>query len=287
MSPLCTVCSALLAHAAAHAAVLLHDDFSSPALSSIWQQGSWMLGRTQLGAPLAFSNAHGISFVSLPLHTYNPNQPGVYLYGAEIYSVQNFPRGDGLLAEARVRQRSEARGMVSSFFAYRFLSNVADELDFEFLTNKATNQILLTQWNDWDYSGQNGSHYFNNTNHHSVLITNNAINRTQWTVLRFYWLPDVTIWEANGVELYRSALAQPDSPMPIRANFWAPDPAWSDAYDYYLKPVASPALNSLYWYDIDYITVMQIPEPTLAGLAALWAFRRGYDHRNKRPSYAS
>lgn len=255
---------ASLAAAPLRAAVLLHDDFNGPVLSSLWQRGVWMLGRTQLGAPVAFSNDAGVSYISLPLHTYNPNNPGVYHYGAEIYSVQNFARGDGLLAEARVRQRSEARGMVSSFFGYRYLSNVADELDFEFLSNQATNTILLTQWNDWDYSGANGSRYFNNTNHHAVLITNNAINRTQWTTLRFYWLPDATIWEVNGVELYRSALAQPDAPMPIRANFWAPAADWADAYDYYLRPVSALAYNRTFWYDIDYITVMEIPEPAVA-----------------------
>lgn len=283
------VCTSLAA-APVHAAVLLHDDFNGPALSSLWQRGAWMLGRTQLGASLAFGNDAGVSYISLPLHTYNPNNPGLYLHGAEIYSVQNFARDAGLMAEARVRQRTEARGMVSSFFGYRYISisNIADELDFEFLTNKATTNILLTQWNDWDYSGQNGSRYFNNTNHHSVLIANNAINRTQWTVLRFFWLPDVTIWEANDVELYRSALAQPDAPMPIRANFWAPNSDWADAYEYFLRPVSSPSNNTVYWYDIDYITVTEVPEPAVwLGGGALALIARGRNHHQRRRFHAS
>jgi len=276
-------CGIALYAASLPAAVLLHDTFDGPALSSLWQRGAWMLGRTQLGASISFSNEAGVSFVSLPLHTYNPNQPGVYLYGAEIYSLQNFPRGDGLMAEARVRQRTEVRGMVSSLFGYRYLSNVADELDFEFLINTASNQLLLTQWNDWDYSGQNGSRYFNNTNHHSVMIANGVINRTQWTVLRFFWLPDVTIWEANGVELYRSAHAQPDAPMPIRANFWAPNSEWADAYDYFLRPVSSPSNNAVYWYDIDYITVAEVPEPAaLPGGAAVCSIAHLFVHRPRR-----
>ncbi|MCX7847106.1 MAG: glycoside hydrolase family 16 protein [bacterium] len=260
----------------AHASVLLHDDFSGPVLSTIWLQGTWILGRTQLGAPLAFSNDAGASFVSLPLHTFNPYYPGTRLWGAEIYSIENFARDEGLLAEARVRLRTETPGIVASFFAYRFLSNLADELDFEFLSNYPSNSLLLTQWNDWDYSGQNGSTYFNNTNHHSIMITNPLINRAQWTTLRFYWLPDGTIWEANGVELYRSALAQPDAPMPIRANFWAPDSAWQDAFSPALQPVTSLVQNTIFWYDIDRITVMQIPEPArlLATLAA-WLMWKG------------
>lgn len=256
--------STWLAASRVAATLLLHDDFNGPALSSVWRQGSWMLGRTYLGASLSFSNEGGITFVALPLHTYHPAYPGTYLYGAELYSVQNFARNEGLLAEARVRLRTEARGMVASFFGYRYLSNVADELDFEFLSNYPSNTLLLTQWNDWDYTGQNGSRYNNNIHHHSVMVTNGAINRSAWTVLRFYWLPGETVWEANGVELYRAPFAQPDAPMPIRANFWAPDGTWPDAYDYSLRPVSSLAQNRTFWYDIDYITVVQVPEPALA-----------------------
>jgi hypothetical protein len=262
---------ALAAARVGRAAVLLHDDFNGPALSSVWAQGTWLLGRTRLGAPISFSNDAGISFVTLTLHTYNPLQPGTYLYSSELYSTQDFARGAGLLVEARVRQRTETRGLVSSLFGYRYLSNVADEIDFEFLTTHATNEILVTQWNDWDYSGANGSQYQDGIHHYSVMITNSAVNRRVWTVLRYYWMPGETIWEANGVELYRSAAARPDSPMPARANFWAPNSDWGDAYATTLQPTAQPAQDQVWHYDIDYITVAAIPEA-----APLWCALAGW-----------
>lgn len=248
----------LLAARSGRADVLLHDDFNGPTLSSVWAQGTWLLGRTRLGAPLSFSNDAGVAFVTLTLHTYNPQDPGNSLYSSELYSTQNFARVPGLVVEARVRQRTETRGLVSSLFGYRYLSNVADEIDFEFLTNHATNEILVTQWNDW---GANGSQYQDGIHHHSVMITNNVIDRRAWTVLRYYWLPTGTIWEANGVELYRSAAALPDTPMPARANFWAPNSDWGDAFDYTLRPTPYPAQDQVWHYDIDYITVAEIPEP--------------------------
>ena len=168
--------------------------------------------------------------------------------------------------------------MISSLFGYEYLSNVADEIDFEFLSNRSSNQVLVTQWNDWDYTGANGSRFNDNIHHHSVLVTNGLLNRRQWTTLRYLWLPTETAWEANGSELQRTAAALPNAPMPARANFWAANTDWLDAYDSALQPAATPAQDQVWFYDIDYITVAAIPETaTLTGCGmlccALWRAR--------------
>jgi beta-glucanase (GH16 family) len=97
------------------------------------------------------------------------------------------------------------------------------------------------------------------------------------------WLPGHTEWLVNGALVRSTTAALADDPMPVRLNFWAPAASWADAYDAALMPAASAASNSSSYYDVDYVTVSSIPEPSGALMTLLvfaWALRRRADHKN-------
>jgi hypothetical protein len=167
------VCTAaLMSSVNLQAEVLLLDDFSGPALdTTTWGLANWTIGdRTQFGNTPVFSSEPGLDgttdYISLPLDTFNPNYPGQRVLGTEIYSLTNFDNAGGIEYLARARLNTGQPGLVAAFFTYnqkrqkgRWLS---DEIDFEVLSKQATNQVLLTSWNDW---GAPGSDYEDGIHH--------------------------------------------------------------------------------------------------------------------------
>lgn len=267
---------------AARADVLFHDDFNGTTLDPV----NWaitpddVLDRTYLnrGATVAGGLA------TLHLDTYSPSQSGTLLYGTEFKSTQLFARNSGIEFETRMRMSaSTPNGVIQSFFAY-YLNNTnpndslwtQDEIDVEILSNQRnnpleSNKLLLTTWNNFDF---NASHL----NDQVHMWQNNpaiaGLDTTQFNTYTIRWLPDHTEWLVNGVKVWETTSALADEPLGVRFNMWAPGANWQLPYSPDLQPTANPALNQSYSFDVDYVTVSSIPEPStgigvMLSLAAL------------------
>ncbi len=240
--------------------VLLYDEFKGPSLdTNVWALGTWPLGKsTILGGKPTFTQNGASSYITLHMDTYNPKYPGTYFLGTEIYSTNQFVRWKGLEMEARVRVRTEVPGIIDSFFSFGIHpDNTWDEIDFEYLTNFDFDHLLLTTWNDWDYV-----HWNDGVHQSSTMSVATGLNRKGWNILRIRWLPDHTEWLVNDVLVRSSAAALPNDAMNIRANTWASDATWADAYNNKLVPTSSAAANVSYLYDIDYIRLTWLQSPT-------------------------
>jgi len=221
------------------------------------------MGRAYLNKKPTLSSEQGITYATLPLNTYNPSYPGKLLQGAEIYSLSTFAfpkKGRGLQFEVRVRVRTETRGLVAAFFTWNYrdrrTATLTDEMDFEYLTNLPSNQVLLTTWNDWDYMKP----VYNDGIHHSdAVVAVGGLNRNAWTTLQIRWLKDRTEWYVNGVLARSTTDAHANTAMHVHFNFWVPDADWTGAYDVALLPALTPDCNVSYLYDVDYARVSVIP----------------------------
>jgi hypothetical protein len=248
----------------AQVTTMFSDDFSGPTLDTTkWGIGAWQIGRTDLDTSPVVNQENGVTYVTLQLDTYHPDFPGALLRGAEIYSLNTFAlpkKGQGVQFEARVRLRTETRGLIASSFTWggrtTSTTTLSDEIDFEYLTNFPVNQVLLTSWNDWDYKKP----VYNDGIHHSeAMIAVGGLNRNTWTTLQLRWLKDRTEWYVNGVLAWSTKASHANDPMSARFNFWAPDASWIGVYDSGLQPALTPDQNVSYFYDVDYIRVTKVP----------------------------
>ncbi|MDP6046504.1 MAG: glycoside hydrolase family 16 protein, partial [Phycisphaerae bacterium] len=151
--------------------VLFRDDFAGPEISgddwvinnpnSNWWQP---LGRTFFPNPTThigdpFPHVENDACV-IEFHKYNHRHlgtPKTTFLSGEIHTVQQFAPDKDYRFEARVKSNASPGGLVTSFFLYGYDGAEADEIDFEFLSNKindnATYPIgdpVLT--NTWDES---------------------------------------------------------------------------------------------------------------------------------------
>lgn len=245
------------------ATALFKDEFNQTTLDTTkWGVGNWQMGRSYLNKKPTLSSEPGVTFATLPLNTYNPSYPGTLLQGAEIYSLSTFafPKRGGLEFEARVRVRTETRGSVAAFFTWNYkdkrTTTLTDEMDFEYLTNPPRDQVLLTTWNDWDYTKP----VYNDGIHHSdAVVAVGGLNRNTWTTLKIRWLKDRTEWYVNGILARSTTDAHANSSMHVHFNFWVPEADWAGAYDAALQPALTPDRNVSYLYDIDYVRVNKLP----------------------------
>jgi len=244
--------------------ILLYDDFDGPALNgSVWGLANWNIGdRTQFGNTPQFAIEGGVTFIRLPLDTYNPGAPGQRVLGTEIYSLQNFeahPAGIEYLARARLSE--DQRGLVGAFFTYNQMRQkgrwIADEIDFEVLSNWVTNQVLVTSWNDW---GAPGSNYEDGVHHAGRQLTVDSFNWQQWNTYVMRWYPDHIEWWINDVKVHEQTAPVPDQPQPARASLWAAGTTWVDAFDSTLAPVSSSSANRRFYWDVDLIAVTFLGE---------------------------
>ncbi len=256
--------TAILVSSHVHSAILMRDDFSGASIdNSIWDLGSWTLGRTRLGnAPVLDSGIAKLQF-----DTYNPADPGGSFLGTEIYTDANFSLGSGLEFEASIRvPDSLPSGLITSFFTYTSkmvgATQFVDEIDFEFLT-KTINQspvgydpVLTTAWSDWN-SGDNIANWRTTENQVSGLDLNT------FTKVVVRWLPNSVEWFVNDVLIQTETTHVPDDPTQLRFNFWATDnPAWTGAYDSSLQPTSDISSNETFFYEVDYVEVRSVPEPS-------------------------
>lgn len=263
------------------AELLLYDDFSDSSLnSSRWGVGNWDLGRTQLGLLPTLNNSGGTTYATLSHNTYNPNAAGSKFLGSEIFSKNLFsrPTDGSLIFEARVRSSYVVGGLVTSFFSFdrHGTPAVQDELDFEVLTNNG-NQVQLTAWNDFDASNP---HYGDLVHHTDHTVAPTGFDATTWNTYRMELEPSKVNWYVNDSLVWTQANVVPNDPMTIRANFWAPDVGWAAAYNAALQPTSLAVDNVIFRYDIDYIRVSSVPEPsswmpfTIMAAAAMCGRRR-------------
>lgn len=247
-----------------NAAVLLRDDFSGTSLdASVWDLGTWTLGRTRL----ANSPVLDGGVAKLQFDTYNPVDPRGSFVGTEIYTQMPQSLGSGIEFEASIRvPDSLPSGLITSFFSYTSKNvggtQYVDELDFEFLT-KTINEsvasydpVLTTAWSDWN-SGANIGNW--RTTDNQV----NGLDLNTFTKVVIRWEPDKVEWFVNEVLIQTETDHVPDDPTQLRFNFWATDnSAWTGAYDASLQPTANAAENETFFYEVDYVEVRSIPEPS-------------------------
>ena len=254
---LSTLLIALALHLAASQAraqtVLFHDDFNGTALdSSLWGLGTWQLGRTQLGnSPVVSGGIARLTFDTFQFR------------GTEIWSKQNFSRGNGLEVAARVKLNNLPAGLVTSLFTYAYdnQTRTSDELDIEILSKQVSatsggDPVLFTTWNDWNEASPT---YGDGIHHWSTNVFRAGLDVNAWHTYVIRWLPGKTEWLIDGVVVASTTKAQPDANTPVRLNFWAPTSSWTDAYSSTLKPARKASLNVRYYYDVDWVEVRQLP----------------------------
>ena len=266
------------------------DDFNGGTLDSAkwsYQDRNWPIGQTWFqGAPTI---SGGVA--TFTHHTYNPHDPGNSCLSQEIYSNATFARGPGLEIEARVRVRAPiASGLVASFFGYMDkpmpygAERWSDEVDFEFLSNQINNppetngqSVVLASWNDF---GEPGTAYDDGIHHWSENPVAPSLDLTEFNVFKVRWLTDSVEWywdpdQTRGQDLFPDVLlgrtygAVPDEPLSLHLNFWASTVDWPLAWDSGMLPTGDPGANRVYYYDVDYVSITQIPVPASLALALL------------------
>lgn len=253
--------------------ILLFDDFDGPTLeTSVWGLADWNIGdRTQFGNQPVFASevADGgeqVSYVSLPLDTYNPQLPGQRVLGTEIYSLQNFSVGGGVEYVARARLATDFPGLVAAFFTYNQKRQkgrwISDEIDFEVLSKQDKNGLLVSSWNDW---GAPGSDYEDGTHHLGAFLYLDDYDWREWNTYAMRWYPDRVEWYVNGAHVRTHSSPVPDQDQPVRASLWAGGTTWPDAYDALLAPVGSPELSDRFTWDVDFILVSRLGDDQPGG----------------------
>jgi len=272
-----------LMFSSAQAVVTLFDDqFSGPQFdtTNLWDvRTNFTLARAEFrsASPVVSSG-----FARMQFDTYNPNNPGVTMLGAEIMTQQKFSPGThGISAEARVRVPGPIPGgIVAAFFGFEHDSGNFDEIDFEMLTNDLVNnndRVLTNTWKD----ASSGNEQF---------VTKPSLDLADWNTLKFNWFSDRIEFFLNGMLLRTTMIDVSDTAMNLRFNFWAPNSNFASAYDPTLQPVSNPADNETYFFDVDYMTVvdltpMTIPEPLTATLGMMAAGALGLAIRRRRSAF--
>ncbi len=235
------------------------DEFDSGSLSGSWNvygTDRW-LSRTQFGNAPVFASEGSTKYMRLRLDTYNPEYPLYGLRGTEMHTKTQYPMGSGMQVEARVRAPGLPRGIVWAFFTLGERGTwpdtyARDEIDFENLTNLASNEIWTNIYNDYNpnITLEGGS---------EMIKTAAGLNRNNWTIYKIKWYPDRIEWWVNvgsGADILVRSETNPtlvtDDSQSIRFNIWAADSNWSDAYAD-LPLTDNPSQNTAYYFDVDYV----------------------------------
>ncbi|MEM1097696.1 MAG: glycoside hydrolase family 16 protein [Planctomycetota bacterium] len=267
---------------AASGQVILRDDFNGTG-NIDWEtwripfggDGSF-LGRTQLGTDpnVDVPQQVGGSAV-IELDTFSVIDPGNAFFGQEFQTRGSYARGGGLAVEYRARIDPTSvpagiGGVVGGLFSYDLTGDgIRDEIDTaELLTNEIVNgqnRNFTNLWNDGDFS--NGG---------NPAFVNAPTDLTQFNTYRTVWNPDSVQWFVNG-QLVRTVTGAdvPDDPMSVRANIWAPDATFSEAFDASLQPAATVGAGETIQMEIDYIEIERLNTTVGDNLLADGSFEQG------------
>jgi len=261
--------------------VIFRDDFNGPEISGAdWvinnPNSDWWqpLGRTFFPCPVhhtgdPFPRIENDSCV-IEFHTYNHRHlhpPKTTFLSGEIHSTMEFDPDKPYRFEARVKSNAYPGGLVTSFFLYGYDGADADEIDFEFVSNKTNDNAA------WPLGDPVLTNTWDETLESPQYATEGGMDLSQWNTFRIYWYPGAQRVEwtwmdpAAGETLLRTetdASRIPDEPMSLYFNFWAPGESWGDAYDAALQPAQIPADDEVYTYEIDYaeVRVTSLPGDT-------------------------
>ena len=243
---------------------IFSDDFSGAPNPALWSSKTTAFGiqATQFGnTPQPGRDTDGTSFVSLPIHSFNPNNPGTRFLGTELMSREKWNLGTGLEFEARLRMKSLPPGLVLGFFTYGNYGEWTStyqktEIDYEFLTKQGSNKIWLNIWDDWNPERR--------TPDAGALFSPPGLNWNNgaWQNYRIRWYPDRTEWIINGQLVHTNRTIRPGAPMGVWFNIWAPTSSWGTAFDAAMVPVATASANRTFSYDLDFVRVRPIPAPS-------------------------
>lgn len=264
--------------------VLFSDDFNS----SSFDTGKWgrytnpqQLQRTRFGSLPTNRSEDGTSFTRLTLDSYNPDAPGQFFRGTEIYTFRSFTVGNGLEAEVRLRAPNLPPGLVLAFFLIndRYVGTPSDqtyrkdEIDYEFLTaqqeqfaGNTRNRLYTNVWNDWNQprDGFDGNDIDDGTNRlHDDKVYQPSVDPNydfaDWNVYKIRWYSDRTEFYVNDrLERIEREVVPAEQALSLHFNFWSPTGDFSQAFSGNLPgPVASSSNpdRKIYQFDVDYVRV--------------------------------
>ncbi|QDU71874.1 family 16 glycosylhydrolase [Mucisphaera calidilacus] len=219
-------------------------------------------GRTQAKVdPAANTPQQENGHATLTLDTYFPDDPGEAFHGHEMISKRVFARGGGVSFEWRSRIDESTvpagvGGIVNGLFTYDVTRSdssnepVRDEIDFELLTNE------LVSGQDRPFTNIYSEEGFNGVTGDGAFVTP-VSDLGAYHTYRVDWHRDRVDWYVDDVLVRTETENVPDDPMTLRANIWATDAGFSEAYDASLQPTSVEAQNQAIDANIDYIKVTE------------------------------
>lgn len=266
--------------ASAKANVLLEDDFGNGFDSTKWYvepfdpAGSTYIDGTQLRVAPFTPSVHG-GYLDLTFSTYNPTAitPGDSFFGSQIISHQEFSPTSNSSLKFTCRGRiippsgwtQAPSGMLTSMFLYRRLaSNSRDEIDIEILTKAQPEGpgFLTNSFDNASFSAAGDLEF------EAVP----GFDFRDFHVYVFVWGTDAIQWFVDGRLVRVETDTVPIENMALYFNTWAPlFGGFSSALDPSLQPATSAAGNIDVIWQLDYVRVESVPEPStcLAGCVAL------------------
>lgn len=223
------------------------DDFYGNSIDeSVWQYPTGSVafnGRTQMRS--YYPNVYE-DVLQLQLDTYNKNaEPaGRSFLGAEIMTREVIPSKTGLTVEIRARMRTPVKGTVGGLFLYNLFSLLAhDEIDFELLGNRRDE--VQTNIYAGEALGPG----------HALFHRLTQFDIANFNIYKMECWQDRILWYVNDQLIRETALLMPINPANLHLNFYAPEEAWTAAYDKSLMPTANPLQNQTYFFDVDWVSV--------------------------------
>ncbi|MEM7627396.1 MAG: family 16 glycosylhydrolase [Planctomycetota bacterium] len=253
----------------ANSQVLLSDDFNGTGNidTATWrlpfgEEGTF-LGQTQLKLDPATQLPQQVGGSAvLELDTFFPDDPGNAFFGHEFISRQNFARGGGLRVEYRARLDPTSLpagvgGVVNGLFLFGTPQDVGgelvrDEIDVaELLTNEVVsgqNRVFTNVFDDDPFTGAAAAG-------DSEFTAPGLVDLTQFNDYAVEWTPSSVDYFVNGALVRSESTVVPDAPQTVRANLWAVDAGFAEAFDAALTPAATAGANQTIRAEIDSIEV--------------------------------
>ena len=257
----------LLISSPAVSQVLLNDEFNGSGLvdQEIWRlpfggDGAF-LGRTELRHDLANDYPSVVNgAVRMQLDTFRNNgagqSTGLFL-GSELQTKRNFVVAGGLSLDVRCRLVDPVGGLVGGVFLFDVSrtnaagSLVRDEIDFELIANDP-DEIFTNFWDEGTFFGPDAS------GTPASIFPGGGFDLTEFQDYRIDWLPDRIDWFVNDQLIRSQTEGVSDDPMNFRLNLWAPDPGFSNAFNFNLQPADNASQNENFEFEVDRVAITQI-----------------------------